>query len=93
MNTFWALLYLTSFTIAYCDVMRFDNYRVFGVTPKTAADLEALHQLKNDVIPWHDLHIGVTGQLMVAPQQVESFERAMASLHLNTTLLWANVQE
>ncbi|KAH8302215.1 hypothetical protein KR044_004072, partial [Drosophila immigrans] len=75
------------------DLVSFRSYRIYEVTPKSAAQSELLHRLSLDGYDFFSLSraSGHAARLIVSPDQLESFETLLAEEQLQHRLLNGNL--
>nr|XP_017013712.2 zinc carboxypeptidase [Drosophila takahashii] len=90
------LVLLSAYILTSClaERLRFDNYRVYRVSPTKASQLKGLQTLEannQDALVLNNLHLGPT-DFLVAPSYDETFLKLLKDLDLSPELIDSNAQ-
>lgn len=82
---------------AFADLVRYDNFQVHKVVPKTVAQVEALRELQDGYAGfnfWNEVRgVNIPVFIMVAPHLRNNFKDMISLQNLNDEVTIENVQE
>ncbi|KAJ8944091.1 hypothetical protein NQ318_019429 [Aromia moschata] len=87
----------TLLVLVSAEKVRYDNYRVYRLTPKDYKAVEALKQLEDAGIAEYSfwtsvVGVGAAADVMVAPAEFDELEEMVAGLDIDSTVMIENVQ-
>ncbi|KAJ8927938.1 hypothetical protein NQ314_019569 [Rhamnusium bicolor] len=98
MNFLITLVLFLTIGHSISEKVRYDNYKLYRLTPKNAQALQALKDLEETEYSeynfWNSVRtIGVPVDVMAPPSRVDELENMVKSLDMDSKLLMENVQD